>query len=353
VLIAAIATWTIVGAGRKTPSVSTLRPPKSTPARPSHVSRVVPEGPASLAVGPNGNLYIADDTRNQILERLANGRFIVVAGTGTAGMSGNGKLAVNARLDDPGGMAFGPDGTLYFADERNHRVRAVSPDGIISTVAGGGSAGRDGFVSNGTPALEASISPSDIAFGPDRHLYITTGNQVLLLESDGTLTEVVGGESPPQGLRDVAGPAADTSVDGVEGLAFDSTGDLYIFEFDIKTVLMVTPSGILTEPYGEENLYPHGDAGLVRTSDGSVIAMGEDSIVRLSPTGMQTIFSFPIGMNGSFDGVHGFLPNGIAVNSEGNILVDTAYGNGFTQKTAIAEIDPSNGKSTILWERGS
>ena len=112
-------------------------------------ARVVPERPSSLAVGPGGQLYIADDRRNQILEWTGHGTFRVVAGSGRAGFSGDGGPALRARLDQPGGMTVAPDGTLYFADTGNGRIRVISPAGTITTIAGDG-APRDRTRSTGS-----------------------------------------------------------------------------------------------------------------------------------------------------------------------------------------------------------
>ena len=111
-------------------SSTTSTAPTSTTTTTLASSAVVPQRPTALAVGPNGNLYIADQTRNQILERLADGTFVVVAGSGQAGYMGDGgSPATAAKIDRPGGMVFAADGTLYFADEGNQRVRAISPSG--------------------------------------------------------------------------------------------------------------------------------------------------------------------------------------------------------------------------------
>jgi sugar lactone lactonase YvrE len=298
-------------------------------------------------VGPNGNLYIADQTRNQILERLSDGTFVVVAGTGQAGYAGDGGPAVQAELDRPSGMAFGADGTLYFADEGNQRVRAIAPNGTITTVVGTGAFSQNGFVSEGAPALEAKVSPNDVAFGPGGQLYLSTGEQVLKLNADGTLSIVVGQPGPYQGIYGVGGPASSASADGVDGFAFDAQGNLYFFGFGTKTIFVVSPSGVLTDPAGAQSIYPRGDAGLATAPDGSVIAMNELSVVRLTPTGDQTIVSF---FPGLFDGIKGFSPNGIAVGPDGTIYVDTFYGNGYTDRSAIASISPNGASSQILWE---
>src|SRR5262249_8225165 len=112
--------------------------PLTTPA-----ARVIThlERPSGLAVGPAGQLYLADDGLNEILQALPGGRFAVIAGTGTAGFSGDGGPAASAVLNDPGGMTVARSGTLYFADTGNNRIRAVSPSGIITTIAGTGRPG--------------------------------------------------------------------------------------------------------------------------------------------------------------------------------------------------------------------
>jgi serine/threonine-protein kinase len=89
------------------------------------VSGPQPKRPGSLAVGPDGGLYVADDVRNQILE-LRKGRFRVAVGNGKVGFSGDGGPAMHAAINHPEGLTF-HDGTLYFADAGNGRIRAVAP----------------------------------------------------------------------------------------------------------------------------------------------------------------------------------------------------------------------------------
>src|SRR6185436_2438036 len=87
---------------------------------------------------------------------VASGIVITVAGNGTLGFAGDGGPATSATLHDPHGLAIGHDGTLYFTDSVNFRIRAVDPvTGIITTLAGNGSPGNSGY---GGPATEANIS---------------------------------------------------------------------------------------------------------------------------------------------------------------------------------------------------
>src|SRR5206468_3403683 len=92
--------------------------------------------PHRIAIGPDGCLYIADTSNHRIRRVGPDGIITTVAGLGTAGFSGDGGPASQARLNLAEGVAVGPDGTLYIADTSNHRIRRVTPDGIITTVAG-------------------------------------------------------------------------------------------------------------------------------------------------------------------------------------------------------------------------
>ena len=125
--------------------------------------------------------------RDQILA-LRHGAFRVVVGTGKQGFSGDGGPATKAEINIPFGMTF-RHGTLYFADSSNNRIRAVSPAGIITTVAGNG---HGGWVANGTPALAAAISPGSLTFGPDGDMYVASDQEVLRLGANGTFTRVLG-----------------------------------------------------------------------------------------------------------------------------------------------------------------
>ncbi|HTW07436.1 MAG TPA: hypothetical protein VME46_08000 [Acidimicrobiales bacterium] len=104
---------------------------------------VAPEEPQALATGPDGCLYIVDTGRDEVLQRLPDGGFVVVAGDGKRGFSGYGGPAVDARLtlDGDSGIAIGANGTVYIAGSGNDRARGVLPNGTIETVAGGGQVG--------------------------------------------------------------------------------------------------------------------------------------------------------------------------------------------------------------------
>ena len=97
--------------------------------------------------------------------------------------------------------------------------------------------------------------------------------------------------------------------------------------------------------------YPRGDGGLVTAPDGRVLAMDELEVLELTPEGERTIASFPRTDRTSYLGVTGFSPDGIAVAPNGAIYLDTFYGNGYADKSAVVYIAPS-GHASLLWTAG-
>jgi len=163
---------------------------------------------------------------------------IVVAGNGTAGSSGDGGPAAQSTLSAPLGAAVGPDGTLYIADTGNHKVRAVKPDGSISTVAGSGKAGTTApAVSSGAKATDvALLTPVALAVGADGTLFIAdaTAARVYAVAADGTLTV----------RADAAGTASLSPPMGAPtGLAAGQDGAVYVGDQENNRVLAVSADG--------------------------------------------------------------------------------------------------------------
>jgi hypothetical protein len=98
-------------------------------------------GPSRITFDSAGNLYLADSGNNRIRKVTPADVISTVAGTGVAGSTGDGGQATAARLRNPYDVAVAGNGTIYIADRGNHKIRKVTPAGVISTVAGTGSAG--------------------------------------------------------------------------------------------------------------------------------------------------------------------------------------------------------------------
>src|SRR5262245_33874128 len=100
--------------------------------------------PRGLALNYAGDVLIAEASAHRIRKVSPAGVISTVAGTGTPGFSGDGGLATTAQLNLPSGVAVDPEGNLFIADSANRRIRKVTPDGMISTVAGTGISGFGG-----------------------------------------------------------------------------------------------------------------------------------------------------------------------------------------------------------------
>lgn len=172
---------------------------------------------------------------------------------------GDGGPALEARLKAPRGMAWDAEGNLYIADSRNHRVRMVTQEGAIRTVAGTGVAGSSG---DGGPAVEASLHlPVDLAFDAEGNLYIAEalGHRIRRISPDGRITTVAG--TGARGYSGDGGPALEAALDTPQGLALDASGNLYIADLGNHRVRRVDPEGRITTVAGNGEDGSAGDGG--------------------------------------------------------------------------------------------
>jgi RHS repeat-associated protein len=215
--------------------------------------------PHGIAVGADGSLYIADSANHRIRRVDADRIITTVAGNGPAGYSGDGGLATAAQLNYPIDIALGPDGSLYIADSGNSRIRKVTPDGIITTVAG---IGPGGFSADGRPATEVHLNrPYGLAVGPDSSLYIAEfyGNRVRRVGPDGMITTVAG--TGASGFSGDGGPATAARLNIPIGLAVGRDGSLYIADHSNNRIRRVGLDGIITTIAGNGSIGHGGDGG--------------------------------------------------------------------------------------------
>lgn len=216
-------------------------------------------GPFDVAVGPDGSLFI---TVGSLIRRVGTDGIIttIAGGNGTPGFSGDGGPATAARISSAVRIAVGPDGSLFFVDQGNLRIRRIGTDGIITTVAGNGSTGSSG---DGGPATDATFTkPGALAVGPDGSLFIGDGPQqrVRRVGPDGIISTVAG-SGPGNGYYGGdAGPATAailTNYDfrAMAGLAVAPDGRLYVS--DLTRIRLVRP--VLPDFAVSDILYPSED----------------------------------------------------------------------------------------------
>ncbi len=216
-------------------------------------------GPNGIVFDKNNNLYIADIGNNRVRKITPGGIISTIAGNGTAGFSGDGGAATAAMLSGPVSLAFDTSGNLYIGDFYNARIRRVSTSGVITSVAGNGTTGYSG---DGGAATAAKInSPRSIAFDAANNLYIgDQGNYRVrkVTTSTGIITTFAG--TGTAGYYGDGGQATAALINYVYGITFDTTGNLYIADA-ANHIRKVNLSGVISTIAGDGIGYNTGDGG--------------------------------------------------------------------------------------------
>ncbi|MDQ2946056.1 MAG: hypothetical protein M3Y27_08965, partial [Acidobacteriota bacterium] len=225
--------------------ITTLAGTDFTFAGEGKAAATVPLGPVfGMALSPTGEIFVSAPTHSLILRIGTDGLVKVVAGNGIRGFSGEGANATSASLDYPLGLALDPSGNLYVADQENQRVRRIDSKGVIETIAGGPSAFDLG---DGGPSVLASLSyPSGLAADRRGNIYIadTGHHRIRMVSPTGIITTVAG-----NGTGDYSGdggPAVAASLNGPQGLVVDDAGNIFIADSGNNRIRRVALNGIIT-----------------------------------------------------------------------------------------------------------
>ena len=189
-------------------------------------------------------MYLTD-AFNDIVARVSpSGSLTVIAGNGTAGYSGDGGPALNASLNAPTGIVRDAAGNLYFCENLGYRIRRVSASGVITTIAG---TGVPGYFGDGGPAVNAQVANvHGIALGADGSVYFADwgNNRVRKISPAGMITTVAGNGNAA--FAGDGGPATQASLSNPDGLSIDNAGNLFIADQSNGRIRKVSPSGIIT-----------------------------------------------------------------------------------------------------------
>ncbi|HEX7415234.1 MAG TPA: T9SS type A sorting domain-containing protein [Bacteroidia bacterium] len=219
--------------------------------------------PYGIALDAAGNLYIAD-FNNRIRKVTTAGIITTVAGDGTAGYTGDGGSATAAELNVTYGVALDAAGNMYIADKNNRRIRKVNTAGIISTFAGNGTGGYTGDGGYATAAVLSSPTGICIAGG---NLYIADGtNLIRKVNTAGIITTIAGDTTGIStglngGFSGDGGQATAAALNHPLGVALDAAGNIYIADYFNNRIRKVTTAGIITTVAGNGSEGYSGDGG--------------------------------------------------------------------------------------------
>lgn len=295
--------------------------------------------PMDLAVLPNGELYITDGFNHTLRKLSSSGEGSTVLGRPAQSGSVDG-TGEDVHFGSPYGMAVVSDGSLFVADRGNFTIRKITPSGASSTIAG--SPGQSGDANGtGSSARFGGIfersGPTDVAVDPNGNLFVTdSGNHTIRKISRMRAVTTFAGSSGTQGYVNGTGVAA--RFVHPSAIATDPAGNCYVVDQYGSIVRKITPAGIVTAFAGAPSTHGYVDAtgnaarfgeieGIACDSSGNVYVADREShtIRKITPGGVVTTIAGGARVRGSADGVgtaarFSFLGN-VTVDPQGNIYV--------------------------------
>ncbi|MCC6831130.1 MAG: hypothetical protein IT200_07260 [Thermoleophilia bacterium] len=249
--------------------------------------------PEGMGIQADGSVLIADTGNNRIRRVAPDGRIFTIAGDGTAALAGDGGPAINAQLNAPTDVVVLGDGTILIADSGNHRIRRIAPGGTITTLAGT----VRGLAGDGGAATLARLdTPTELAPLADGGLLVAdTGNhRIRKITGDGTISTVAG---TVRGFSGDGGPATAAALDTPRGVAVSADGGFLVADAGNRRVRKVAPDGTITTVAGggvgfDAEGGPASAAALGSPADVAplgrglvVVDAGTDRVRRITPLG--------------------------------------------------------------------
>jgi uncharacterized protein (TIGR03437 family) len=271
-------------------------------------AKAVLDLPQFLAFDPAGNLYVTELQSFHLRKISPAGIFTTFAGNGSPDSSGDGGLAINAGISYSGGVAADAAGNIYFAEVYNGRVRKVTPNGVIHTYAGKGKG--DCCTGDGGAATNAVLDATGLAVDRAGNLYISGGQLVRKVSPDGIISSVAGEIDPPPGSVGDGGSALDATLSGASGIRVDRSGNLFIADGGddrIREVLNVQPPFDVSPP----ELSFSAKSGGAATIDQSILITSSVTNLAFTVTGMTSNGDWLIVNTSS-----GFAPAAIQVKAD-------------------------------------
>lgn len=285
--------------------------------------------PEGVAIDPAGNVFVADSENHTIREITPDGLVSTLAGLPGVPGSADG-TGHDARFNLPGRIAVDGAGNVYVPDTSNHTIRQVTAAGVVTTVAG--RAGAIGSA-DGTGAAARFVGPSGVAIDGAGALFVNDESAIRKLTPDGAVTTFAG-TAAEIGSTDGAGP--DARFGDLGGLAVDSAGNTYVADTSNNTIRRIDVKATVATVAGTAGAFGSQDgtgtaarfdtpASVTVDGAGNVFIadFGNSTIRKLSTAGLVTTYAGVPGVFGSGDGAAGHFngPNGLASDAAGNLFV--------------------------------
>jgi len=289
--------------------------------------------PAGVAVDSSGNVYVADSDNHRIRKITPAGVVSTFAGTGTEGHADG--TGTTAQFKRPAGVVVDSSGNAFVADSVNHLIRKITPAGVVSTFAGTGTEGH----ADGTGTEAQFHGPLGVAVDSSGNVYVADANNHLIrkITPAGVVSTFAG--TGTEGHAD--GTGTEAQFHGPLGVAVDSSGNVYVADADNNRIRKITPAGVVstfagtgTEGFADGTATTaqfYHPSGVAVDSSGNVYVAdsGNHRIRKITPAGVvSTLAGSGTASSGNGTGTTAQFkrPTGVAVDSFGNFYV-TDYSN--------------------------
>jgi len=299
--------------------------------------------PSGGVLDAGGNVYVADEFNNLIRKITPEGLVSTFAGSIWGFRDGSG---TSAEFNRPTGVALDAADNVYIANSYNHRIRKITPEGVVSTIVGSTQGFRDG---DGTSAQ--FNYPYGVAVDAEGNVYVADSfnNRIRKITPEGLVSTFAGST---EGFRDGAGTSA--QFNRPAGVGVDTAGIVYVADYYNHRIRKITPEGLVSTLAGSTEGFRDGDGrsaqfngpyGVALDAEGNVyVADGDNHLIRkITPEGLVSTLAGST--RGSADGVGTSAqfnyPTDVAVDAEGNVYVADEFNN------RIRKITPEGLVSTL------
>ena len=312
-------------------------------ARDGPALEAVFRGPRQAVADAQGVVYVADSA-NHLIRRIQGGVVSTLAGqAGRQGFADG--PAASALFNEPSGVLLAADGAVLVLDSNNGRIRRISPQGVVSTLAGGG----PGRFADGAGAAAAFNEPRGFAQDAAGNLYVADyQNQMIRKVTPAGVVSSFAGAAGQQGSVDGTGSTARFSAP--QAIVVDAAGNLYVADTGLtKAIRKITPAGVVsTLASAARGARLSEPRGLALLADGSLLVAdaGQHELLRLGADGQLSSWAGSSGSPGSADGgatqARFYAPMGLAGTAAGRLLLADS-GNHL-----LREIDPAAATASTL-----